>query len=100
MSTTSYVDVENTIQNIDQNPNVPAEDTAAIQEFVDHCAAEGINEVRQQRLASALKPITTKFAGDGFTLRGASEGELKQLVASLNRSDYADSTKHTWRSAV
>jgi integrase/glutaredoxin len=39
-------------------------------------------------------------APDGFQLNDASEPELKQVIAALNRSDYAASTKHTFKSTV
>jgi len=98
MSTTSYVDVSKTLQNVEDD--LDAANAEAIRAYIDHCAAEGISDVRQQRLAQAMKSVVTNFAPADFTLRGASEEELKQVLAELNRSDYADSTKHTLRSAI
>lgn len=66
----------------------------------DDLAAEGISEVRQRRLITCLKSLVQKIAPSEFDLRDASEDELKTVIASLNRSDYAESTKHTMRSAV
>lgn len=99
MSTTQYVDVNRTLTNLSQTDLHPKE-VQAITDFVDHCAAEGISEVRQARLASALKNIVTRVAPDDFQLPNASEQELKRLIANLNRSGYAKSTKHTFKCAV
>jgi integrase len=99
MSSTQYVDIDRTLQNLEDSQIRP-ENVEAIRDFVNHCAAEGISEVRQARLVSALKSLLNGFAPDGFLLRDASEQGLKQVIAGLNRSDYAESTKHTFRSAV
>lgn len=99
MSSTQYVDIDRTLQNLEDS-QIRQENVEAIRYFVNHCAAEGISEVRQTRLASALKSLLNNFGPDDFKLRDASEEELKQVVAGLNRSDYADSTKHTFKSAV
>lgn len=72
----------------------------ALREFTDHCAAQGISAVRQQRYLQAWKALIQKFAPDGFRLYDAPEHELKTIIAGLNRSDYADSSKATMRSAV
>lgn len=47
MSTTRYVDVERTLANLDGDIH-PA-NIAAIRDFVNHAAAEGISEVQQER---------------------------------------------------
>ncbi|MDS0476847.1 tyrosine-type recombinase/integrase [Natrinema sp. 1APR25-10V2] len=99
MSSTQYVDVDRTLTNLSETKLHP-DDVQAIRTFIDHCAAEGISEVRQARLASALKNLVLKVAPDDFHLPNASEADLKQMIAALNRSDYAKSTKHTFRSAV
>jgi integrase len=99
MSSTQYVDINRTLQNLEDS-QIRRENVEAIRDFVNHSAAEGISEVRQSRLASALKSLLNNFAPDDFLLREASEQELKQVIADLNRSDYADSTKHTFKSAV
>lgn len=98
MSSTAYIDVENYLQTLENEIN--ADNAQTIREFIDYCAAEGLSEVRQQRNAQSLKMILLKFAPDSFQLAGASEDDLKQVIASLNRSDYADATKHTIKSAV
>jgi len=99
MSTTKYVDVNTALQNLEDS-ELDSENAEAIHRFIDHCAAEGISEVRQRRLISALKSVVLKVAPEGFQYPGASETELKKVIASLNRSEYADSTKHTMRAAV
>lgn len=80
MSSTQHVDVESYIQNLDTSELRP-ENVDAIRQFVDHCAAEGLSEVRQERLASALKNLVLKIAPADFRLQDASEDDLKQLVA-------------------
>lgn len=99
MSSTQYIDVDRTLTNLSQT-DLHSDDIQAITDFVNHCAAEGISDVRQHRLASALKSILVNIAPDGFCLPDASEQELKQVIASLNRSDYKKSTKHTFKCAV
>jgi integrase len=99
MSSTQYVDIDRTLQNLEDS-QLRQENVDAVRDFVNHCAAEGISEVRQERLASAMKSLLNKFASQDFLLRDASEQELKEIIAGLNRSDYADSTKHTFKSAV
>ena len=99
VSTTQHVDVSQTLQNLEESDLSP-ENTEVIQDFINHCAAEGLSEARQVRHAQSLKSLLLKFAPDGFRLRGASESELKQLIAGLNRSDYAEATKRTMRGSV
>jgi len=98
MSTTKYVDVQRELQNLEDD--LHPENIKAIQHFVDHQAAEGISDVQQQRQIQALKTVLTKFAPEDFRLRGASEQELKTILAGLNRSDYADSTKHKFKGSI
>jgi integrase len=99
MSTTQYVDVERTLQTLEDEPIRP-DNVAAIRAFVDHMAAEGISAVQQERLVQAWKTQLLKFAPDDFQMRGASEQELKQLLAGANRSDYATATINKFKSAV
>ena len=99
MSTTQYVNVERTLQTLDDEPIRP-DNVTAIREFVDHMAAEGISAVQQERLVQAWKTQLLKFAPDDFQMRGASEQELKQLLAGVNRSDYAAATINKFKSAV
>jgi integrase/recombinase XerD len=98
MSSQKYVDVERELQNLENE--VTQQNYRAIREFIDHAAAEGISEVQQTRQIQSLKCLLKNFAPDEFKLRGASEAELKQVMAGLNRSDYADSTKHKIKGTV
>ncbi|TQQ83004.1 integrase [Halonotius terrestris] len=98
MSTTQHVDVNRTLQNLEDE--VENENVEAVNEFVDHCAAEGISEVQQDRLVWSWKTLLQKFAPDDFQMKGASKSELKKLMAEVNRSDYADSTKVKFKTAV
>ncbi|MFB6292035.1 MAG: integrase, partial [Candidatus Nanohaloarchaea archaeon] len=61
MSTTQHIDVGKTIQNLEDS-EISHENTAAIREFVNHCAAEGLSESRQVRHAQSLKSLVEKFA--------------------------------------
>lgn len=99
MSSTAHIDINRTLQNLNDS-EISEANAASISRFVDHCAAEGISEVRQVRLVSAWKTLLKTFAPDGFRMDGATEQELKSLIGDLHRSDYADSTKHTFKAAV
>jgi integrase/recombinase XerD len=98
MTTTQYVDVNKTLQNLEQE--ACKDNVEAIKEFVNHCAAEGISEVQQDRLVWSWKTLLKKFAPDGFRMKGATEDELKKLMANVNRSEYAESTKIKFKTAV
>jgi len=99
MSTTQHVDISRTIQNLEES-DLARENVDSIARFIDHCAAEGLSEARQERHAQSLKSLLKKFAPDDFQLVGASESELKTVIAHLNRSDYAEATKRTMRGTV
>lgn len=92
MSSTQYVDVERQLNNLEGE--LHPTNIEAIHDFINHQAAEGISEVQQERQIQSFKTLLKKFAPEGFRLRGASERELKELMARMNRSDYADATKH------
>jgi len=98
MSTTSHVDVERSLERIANELNQP--NVEAIHEFINHQAAEGISEVQQDRQIASFKMLLTNYAPDGFELRGATEQELKNLLAKVHRSDYAASTKHKIRGTL
>jgi len=98
MTTTEYVNVSKALQNLEDE--VSQENFEAVRDLINHCAAEGIGESQQQRHIYAWKTVLNKFAPEDFQIRGASEQELKTLVADLNRSDYAEATKHKFRCAV
>lgn len=99
MSSKRYINVSKQLENL-KDSELSASNAEAISKFIDHCAAEGLSDVRQSRLITALKSLVLNFAPDEFELENASKGEIKAAVASLNRSDYADSTKHTMRAAT
>jgi len=99
MSTTQNVNISRTIQNLKESSLHP-ENKQAIQDFINHCAAEGLSESRQVRHAQSLKTLLKKYGPEGFKLRGASEEELKTVMAGLNRSGYAEATKRTMRGTV
>ena len=98
MSTTQYVDIDRTLANL--NDTIHPENIAAIEAFVNHAAAEGISAVQQERQIQSLKTMLTRFAPEGFRLRGASETELKDILAQVNRSDYAPATKHKFKGVI
>ncbi|WP_207890209.1 hypothetical protein [Natrarchaeobius chitinivorans] len=98
MSSTKYVNVDRTLENLKHE--VDSENFEAVKSFVDHCAAEGISEVQQDRLAWSWKTMLVKYAPKHFQVRNASETDLKTLMARVNRSDYADSTKVKFKTAV
>jgi integrase len=99
MSTSQYVNVSRTLQKLEKS-NLHPENVQAIRSFIDHCAAEGLSDVRQQRHIQSLKTLLKKYAPPEFRLKEATESELKQLMAGLNRSDYAEATKRTMRGTV
>ena len=99
MSTTQYTDVQRSLQNLRDEPIEP-DNTDAVRTLIDHSAAEGVGESQQVRIVYALKTLLLKFTPDDFRLRNASEDELKRVVANLNRSDYAEASKHKFRCAL
>jgi integrase len=99
MSTTQYVNVNRSLQNL-KDSDLSSENVDAIREFINHCAAEGLSDSRQKRHIQSLKKIITKFAPKDFQLRNATEQELKTVMARLNRSDYADATIRTMQGTV
>jgi integrase len=98
MSSTRYIDINRSLQNLKND--VSTTNYEAIRDLVDHAAAEGISETQQQRQIQSLKALLLNCAPDGFELRGATEDELKQVLAALNRSDYADATKHKIKGTI
>lgn len=98
MNSTEYVNVPRTLQNLKQE--VSQENYEAINQFINEVAAEGIGESQQQRLIYNLKTVLNKFSPNNFTLKNASEDQLKGIVANLNRSDYAESTKAKFRASL
>jgi len=99
MSTTQYVDIDREFQNL-KDTDIHSENISAIHQFINHQAAEGISEVQQQRQIQSLKTLLRKFAPGNFRLKGASETELKTVLAQVNRSDYAEATKHKFKGTI
>jgi integrase len=98
MSSTQYINVNRSLENLETE--VSSENAETVKSFIDHCAAEGIGDSQQQRIIYAWKTLLKKYAPDGFRIKDASESELKEMIADLNRSDYAEATKHKMRAAV
>lgn len=93
-----YIDVERELQNLENE--VDTDNFEAIRDFINHAAAEGISDTQQTRQIQSLKCLLKNFAPRGFKLRGATEAELKAVMAGLNRSSYAESTKHKIKGTV
>lgn len=98
MSTTQYIDVNRSLQKLEEE--VGQENYQAVNDLINHCAAEGIGDSQQQRIIYAWKTALKKFTPDDFKIRDASEAKLKELVANINRSDYAEPTKHKFRASI
>lgn len=98
MSTTEYINVNRSIQNLKEE--VDQENFEAIRDFINHCAAEGIGDSQQQRHVYSLKTLLQKFTPKDFELRGAGEEELKLVLGEINRSSYAEATKAKFRAAL
>ncbi|PSQ47255.1 integrase [Halobacteriales archaeon SW_7_65_23] len=98
MTSTQYIDISRSLENLENE--VHSENAAAVKDLINHSAAEGVGESQQERIIYAWKTLLKKFASDRFRIRGATKDELKDLVAEVNRSDYAESTKHKFRCAI
>lgn len=100
MSTTQHIDVEQYLDYL-HDTNLHPDNIGAIERFIDHCASEGLSEVRQQRHAHGLKRLIERFGPDGFRLPDATEDDLKTVIARLNRcDDYSEFTKLTMKASV
>jgi integrase len=98
MSTTRTYDIPRSLENLEQE--VDQENARAVRDLINHFAAEGLSEGHQRRTIYCFKSILTNIAPPDFQLRGATKQELKHVVAEINRSDYAETTKHKYRSAL
>jgi len=98
MSTTEYIDIPRNLQNLENE--VHTENSDAVRKLINHCAAEGIGKSQQQRYIYAWKTLLKKFAPNQFRIQEASKQELKDVVAQINRSSYAEPTKHKFRCAI
>jgi integrase/recombinase XerD len=68
--------------------------------MLNECAAEGVGEGQQLKYLFTLKALLKKFCPKDLDLRKAQEGQLKNIVAQINRSDYAESTKRAFKVAL
>jgi len=93
-----YDDVSRSLELLQEE--VGPENFQALNDLINHCAAEGIGNSQQVRIIYAWKTLLTKFADPDFTIRDASKQELKNLVAEVNRSSYAEPTKHKFRASI
>jgi integrase len=98
MNSTQYISVTNALENLENE--VSTENYNTIYAFINDVAAEGVGDSQQERQIYALKTVLKKFSPKDFTLEGATEQELKRIVAELNRSDYAESTKSKIRGTL
>ena len=98
MSSTKYISVSNALENLEKQ--VDQENYEAIYSFINEVAAEGVGESQQERQIYSLKTVIKKLSPHGFRLEGATESELKNVVAQINRSDYAESTKAKFRGSL
>lgn len=98
MSSTQYINIDGALTRLETE--VSPTNFDAIQDFINHCAAEGISETQQQRHTYSFKTLLKKFAPEGFHLRGATESELKEIIAAVNRSEYAEATKRKFKSSI
>lgn len=94
-----YDDVERTLQNL-KDSDVSPENAQAIRDLVNHAASEGVGDSQQIRIVYGLKLLLEKYAPEDFQLRNATEEELREMIAALHRSDYADATKHKAKAAL
>jgi integrase len=98
MSSKRYIDIDRTLQNLEDE--ISQENHQAVKKFINHQAAEGVGIQQQERQIYSLRRVVRQFSHEDFKLEGASEDELKDVMASMNRSDYAPSTKHKIRGAL
>ncbi|EMA15187.1 tyrosine-type recombinase/integrase [Haloarcula marismortui] len=98
MSSTKYINVSNALENL--KDQVDEKNYQAVHSFINEVAAEGVGESQQERQIYSLKTVIKKFSPPEFQLEEASESELKNVVAQINRSDYAEPTKAKFRASL
>lgn len=96
---TEYVNLDSTIQNLRDNPDIDEENKEAILSFINSVAAEGISDSQQRKHLYCLKTAVEKFAAEDFKLEDATEQNLRNIMAELHRSDYSNATKQHIMSA-
>ena len=92
--------LEQRIGSLKTDSDITEENRNAILSFLDECAVEGLSPVRQLKYIYMLKAIACRLAPSGFSLKNATEAELKQVLAAINRSSYADPTKVDFKNAI
>jgi len=92
--------LETRIEHLRNDESLTPENKQAILEFIDECAAEGLSPARQRKYIYVLRAIAVRYTPEEFQLKDANEDELKRLVATINRSSYAEATKVDFKKAI
>jgi site-specific recombinase XerD len=79
-------------QKLQESDHVSDENKQAISKFSDKCFAEGLSKSRVRRYLSSFHTLL-KMGSDNFNLYEANREELETLVARIEQSDYAETTK-------
>jgi integrase len=87
-------------EDIDWEPEVKFNNGGKTHQVRDYLSSEERRKIKQANLAWSWKTLLQKFAPEDFQMKGATESELKQMMAEVNRSDYAESTKVKFKTAV
>jgi site-specific recombinase XerD len=69
----------------------------AILGFVEHCFSRGLSVPRIEKYVNHLQCIMRYFQND---LEGATKQDIEKLVTTIERSDYAEWTKHDLRLTI
>jgi len=81
------------IASLKDDPDLSEGNRRAILAFLDECAVEGLSAIRQLKYIYMLRAIASRLSPVGFSLQDATEGDLRQVVAAINRGDFAEHTK-------
>ncbi len=92
--------LETAIQSLRSNQSLSRANRDTILDFLNECAAEGLSPARQVKYLYTLKTIVTKLSPEGFSLKSATEAQLKEVVANINRSSYSEYTKVDFKKAM
>jgi len=98
MTTTENINISSSLENLKEQ--IDQDNYQTINSFINEVAAEGIGPSQQQRQIYSLKTVIKKFSPKDFKLKDATEAELKNVLAQINRSDYAESTKAKFRASL
>ena len=85
--------LEELLTRLKQDPKISPTNKEAILQFIDYCAAEGLTRSQQRKHLYSFFTIFKKFAPEAFELRNAPEDQIKEIMAAIYRSDYAEWTK-------